>query len=232
MCCRKPTQSPTAAPNKIPTGAPISPPPSAPPATKRSNCGLPPAAKADTYTTVRAAIDALYARKLAGRTASLSLKVRLGSDETLAAMVGVPTGVSLELDGAGRTITLSDFGFQVDGGRLCLHDVELTSGRDVPALVVFGKAAVANASHVRISNCAMYTDLAEIAANLVSALDGCNLAKDALAKIPNLLLPIVCGSLPAFVQQCCDPSKQGPKADLRIAANFGAGMALHVAAAC
>jgi hypothetical protein len=38
-------------------------------------------------------------------------------------------------DGAGRTITLSDFGFHVDDGRLCLHDVELTGGRNVPALV-------------------------------------------------------------------------------------------------
>jgi hypothetical protein len=59
ICCRKPTPGPTAVPHRNPTGAPISAPPSAPPATKRSNCGLPPVAPAYTYSTVRAAIDAL-----------------------------------------------------------------------------------------------------------------------------------------------------------------------------
>jgi hypothetical protein len=225
ICCRKPTPGPTAAPNKNPTGAPISAPPSAPAATKISNCGLLPAAPADTYTTVRAAIDVLHTRKLNGSNAPLSLKVRLGSDEALNASVGIPVNVSLEVDGAGRTITLSDFGFQVDGGRLCLHDVELTGGRNVPALVVLGQIAVANASHVRISNCATFTDLGEIAANLVSALDGCNPLKNAVAKIPSLLLPTFCDLFPPYAQQCCDPSKKGPKADLRVALNFVAGMA-------
>ncbi len=191
---------------------------------KISNCGLPPAAPADTYTTVKAAIEALYARKLAGGTAPLSLKVRLQSDETLAASVNVSVNVSLELDGAGRTITLSDFGFHVDGGKLCLHDVELTGGRNVPALVVLGEATVANASHVRISKCATYTDLDEIGANLISALDLCNALKSAVAQIPGWLLPTFCGLLPAPTQQCCDPSKKGPKADLRVVANLGAGM--------
>jgi hypothetical protein len=152
--------------------------------------------------------------------------VRLHSDETLAAMVEVPKNVSLEVDAAGRTITLSDFGFHVDEGRLCLHDVELTGGRNVPALVVLGQTAEANASHVRISNCATYTDLYEVAANLISALDGCNALQDAFDKIPSLLLPTVCGLLPAPAQQCCDPSKMGPKVDFRYATNLGAGMAL------
>jgi hypothetical protein len=67
ICCRKPTPDPTAAPHKNPTSAPISAPPSAPPATKMSNCGLPPAASAGTYTTVRAVIVELYARKRNGR---------------------------------------------------------------------------------------------------------------------------------------------------------------------
>jgi hypothetical protein len=231
ICCRKPTPGPTAVPHRNPTGAPISAPPSAPPATKISNCGLPTAAPADTYTTVRAAIDALYARTLTGKSAPLSLKVRLGSDEALAAMMKVPKDVSVEVDGAGRTITLSDFGFHVDDGKLCLHDVELTGGRNVPALVVLGEAAEANASHVRISNCATYTDFDEIAANLISALSACNTLKSAFDKIPSLLLPTVCGLLPAFAQQCCDPSKKGPQGDLRVVGNFGAGMALHVAAA-
>ncbi len=181
---------------------------------------------------MRAAIDALHARKLDGSNAPLSLKVRLGSDETLNASVGCPVNVSLEVDGAGRTITLSDFGFHVDGGRLCLHDVELTGGRSVPALVVLGEAAVANASHVRISNCATYTDLDEITANLFSALDYCNALQSAFAQIPGWLLPTVCGLVPAPAQQCCDPSKKGHKADLRLVVNLGAGMALHVAAAC
>ena len=232
ICCRKPTPGPTAAPNNNPTDAPISTTPSAPPATKRSNCGLPPATPADTYTTVRAAIDVLHARKLNGSNAPLSLKVRLGSDETLNASVGVPVNVSLEVDGAGRTITLSDFGFQVEGGRLCLHDVELTGGRNVPALVVLGEAAVANASHVRISNCATYTDLDEINANFISALDACNVVQRAFAQIPSFALPTVCGLFPAYAQQCCDPSKRGPQADLRVSVNFGAGMmALLVAVA-
>jgi hypothetical protein len=224
ICCRKPTPSPTVAPHKNPTGAPISAPPSAPPATKRSNCGLPPAAPADTYTTVRAAIDALYARKLTGSTAPLALKVRLGSDETLAAMMELPLNVSLELDGAGRTITLLDFGFHVNDGRLCLHDVELTGGRNVPALVVLGEAAETNASHVRISNCATRTDMPEVAANLISALDGCNFTKPAFDMIPSLVLQPVCRLLPAFAQQCCDPSKMGPKAEMLLIGNIGAGM--------
>jgi hypothetical protein len=169
--------------------------------------------------------DALHARAVAGNTAPLSLKVTLGSEETLLALVNVSSKVSVEIDGAGHTITLSDFGFHVDGGMLCLHDVELTGGRSVPALVVLGKAAVANASHVRISNCATHTDLDEIAANFISAINGCNVLQSAFAKIPNLLLPTVCGLVPPYAQQCCDPSKKGPRADLRVAANLGAGMA-------
>jgi hypothetical protein len=158
--------------------------------------------------------------------------VRLGGDETLAAMVEVPMGVSVEIDGAGRTITLSDYGFHVNDGKLCLHDVELTGGRNVPALVVLGEATVANASHVRISNCATYTDLDEILGNLISALDGCGIVKDAFAKIPSLLLPTVCGFVPAYAKQCCDPSKKGPKADLRVVGNLGAGMAMQIATVC
>ncbi len=228
ICCRKPTPSPSAAPNINPTGTPNSPPPSAPPATKISNCGLPPAAPADTYTTVRAVIDALYKRKLTGRTAPLSLKVRLGSDETLAAMVNVSTGVSLEIDGAGRTITLSDFGFHVGSGRLCLHDVELTGGRNVPALVVLGESAVTNASHVRISNCATYTDVTEVFTNVISAFDLCKAVSETIAKIPSTVSLSICDLLPPAAQQCCNPSMKGPRADLRVAVNLGAGTALHV----
>jgi hypothetical protein len=81
---------------------------------------------------------------------------------------------SVEIDGAGRTITLLDFGFNVDDGRLCLHNVELTGGRNIPALVVLGQAAEVNASHVRISDCRTYTDLEELVVNLISALDACS----------------------------------------------------------
>jgi hypothetical protein len=170
--------------------------------------------------------DALHARTVANDTTQLSLKVTLGRDETLQALVHVSSKVSVEIDGAGRTITLLDFGFHVDDGRLCLHDVELTGGRNIPALVVLGQAAEVNASHMRISNCATYTDLEEIYGNAISALDGCNTLQPALAYIPNLLLPTVCNLFPSFLQQCCDPAKKPPKrADLRAALNLGAGTA-------
>jgi hypothetical protein len=211
-------------PNNNPTSAPISAPPSAPPGSKSSNCGLP--SPQQTFTTMKDATDALQARTRAGNTASLSLKVRLGKDETLQWMVNVPTGVSVHIDGAGSTITLLDFGFHVDGGRLCLHDVELTGGRNVPALVVLGEAAVANASHVRISNCATYTDTTENFANLISALDLCTAADFAIKKIPDVLLPTVCKLLPVSLQQCCDVSKKpATQADLRLVSNMGAGTA-------
>jgi hypothetical protein len=154
--------------------------------------------------------------------------VTLASDESLQAMVNMGTGVSVEIDGAGRTITLLDFGFHLDNGRLCLHDVELTGGRNVPALVVLGPTAEMNASHVRISNCATYTDLDEIFEGLVSALDACTAAKPALDEIPGFLLPTFCGVLPPTLQQCCDPSKKGPRVDLRLVGNFGAGTARDV----
>jgi hypothetical protein len=103
-----------------------------------------------------------------------------------------------------------DFGFHVDDGRLCLHDVELTGGRSIPALVVLGQAAEVNASHVRISDCRTYTDINELFANL----------------IPSLLLPTVCSYFPSFLQQCCEPTKKPPnRVDLRVALNLGAGTA-------
>ena len=147
ICCRRPTPSPSKAPNNNPTSAPVTAPLSAPPASKSSNCGLPSPLK--TFTSIKDLTDVLYART----AGNLSLKVTLRSDETLLAIVNVSVGVSVEIDGAGRQITLSDFGFHVDNGRLCLHDVELTGGRNVPALVVLGHDADVNASHVRISNC-------------------------------------------------------------------------------
>jgi hypothetical protein len=152
--------------------------------------------------------------------------VTLGSDETLLALVHVSANVSVEIDGAGRTITLLDFGFNVDKGRLCLHDVELTGGRNIPALVVLGQAAEVNASHVRISNCATYTNLEEILRNAVSALDACTLLQPAFANIPNLLLRTVCSYFPSFLQQCCDPAKEPPnRLDLRLALSLGTGTA-------
>jgi hypothetical protein len=224
ICCRKPTLSPTRAPNNSPTSAPISAPPSAPPESKSSNCGLPSPQK--TFATIKDLTDALHARTVANDTAPLALKVTLGSDETLQALVDVSSNVSVEIDGTGRTITLLDFGFNVDNGRLCLHDVELTGGRNVPALVVLGQAAEVNASHVRISNCETYTDLAEIIGNLISALDACKSLQPAFAGIPNALLPTVCNFAPGFLQQCCDPTKKPPKrVDLRVATNLGAGTA-------
>jgi hypothetical protein len=224
ICCRKPTPSPSKAPNNSPTSAPVSAPPSAPPATKSSNCGLPSPQK--TFPTMKSLTDALHARTLAGDTAPLSLKVTLGRDETLAALVNVSSNVSVEIDGAGRTITLLDFGFHVGDGRLCLHDVELTGGRSIPALVVLGQAAEVNASHVRISNCRTYTDFTELFANLVSVLDVCDPLQPVFANIPSLLLPTVCSFLPSFVQQCCDPTKKPPNTvDLRVALNLGAGTA-------
>jgi hypothetical protein len=38
-------------------------------------------------------------------------------------------------------------------------------------LVVLGEAAVVDASHVRISHCETYTNVYEIVANIISALD-------------------------------------------------------------
>jgi hypothetical protein len=224
ICCRKPTPSPTKAPNNSSTSVPISAPPSAPPASKSSNCGLPPPQK--TFTTINDLADALHARIVANDTAPLSLKVTLGNDETLQALVNVSAGVSVEIDGVGRTVTMLDLGFNVDNGRLCLHDLELTSGRNIPALVVLGQAAEVNASHVRISNCGTYTDLEEIVANLFSALDACKSLQPAFAMIPNWLLPTVCEHVPMFAQQCCDPTKKPPNtADLRLVFSLGAGTA-------
>jgi hypothetical protein len=224
ICCRKPTPSPTRAPNNSPTSAPISAPPSAPPASKRSNCSLPSPQR--TFPTMKDLTDALHAWTVAGDAAPLSLKVTLGRDETLQALVNVSSKVSVEIDGAGRTITLLDFGFNVDNGKLCLHDVELTGGRNIPALVVLGQAAEVNASHVRISNCGTYADLEELVASLISALDACKTLQPAFDTIPGLLLPTVCDYVPKYLQQCCDPSKKPPKtADLRVAANLGAGTA-------
>ena len=224
ICCRKPTPSPTRAPNNGPTSAPISAPPSAPPASKSSNCGLP--SPQMTFTTRKGLTNALHARTVAGNTTQLSLKVTLGSDETLQALLTVSSNVSVEIDGAGRTITLLDFGLHVDNGKLCLHDVELTGGRNLPALVVLGQAAEVNASHVRISDCRTYTDLAEIIGNLISALDSCKSLQPAFDKIPGLILPVVCNYVPSFLQQCCDPTKKPPsRVDLRVATNLGAGTA-------
>jgi hypothetical protein len=224
ICCRKPTPSPTRAPNNSPTSAPISAPPSAPPASKSSNCGLP--SPQETFPTMKNVTDALHARTVAGDNAPLSLKVTLGSDETLQALVNVSANVSVEIDGAGRTITLLDFGFNVDNGRLCLHDVELTGGRNIPALVVLGQAAEVNASHVRISNCGIYADVQEAYRSFVSALDACTVLQPALANIPNWLLPTVCNLFPDFLQQCCDPTKKPPsRLDVRLAMNLGAGTA-------
>jgi hypothetical protein len=176
--------------------------------------------------TIKNLTDALHARTVAGDTAPLSLKVTLGSDETLQALVHVSSKVSVEIDGAGRTITLLDFGFNVDDGRLCLHDVELTGGRNIPALVVLGQAAEVNASHVRISNCATYTDFEEILGNVVSALDACKTLQPAFDQIPNLVLPTVCNFFPTYFQQCCNPTKKPPiRVDLRLAMNLGAGTA-------
>jgi hypothetical protein len=158
--------------------------------------------------------------------------VTLRNDETLQKMVNVTNGVSVEIDGAGRTITLSDFGFHVDDGALCLHDVELTGGRSVPALVVLGEAAVANASHVRISNCMIKLTVDKVLANLLSALDGCNSFKPALdsirqSKFPGVswLFSDICSHLDPIVQQCCNTTKD-PKADFRVALNIAAGMAV------
>jgi hypothetical protein len=224
ICCRKPTPSPTRAPDNSPTSAPISAPPSAPPASKISNCGLPPPQK--TFPTMKGLIDALQSRTVAGDFTQLSLKVTLGSDETLHALVNVSTDVSVEIDGAGRTITLSDFGFHLHNGMLCLHDVELTGGRNVPALVVLGQAAEVNASHVRISNCATHTDLDEVVAGLVSGIDLCRAGKTAFDTLPSLLLPAVCSLLPVPLRQCCDVSKKpAHRADLRLVGNMGAGAA-------
>jgi hypothetical protein len=138
-------------------------------------------------------------------------------------MVEVPVGVSVSIDGAGRRIVLSDFGFKVQNGRLCLHNVELTGGRNVPALIVLGQSAEVNASHVRISNCETYTELGELAAGLVSALDGCNPAKYFVNAVPQVVLATACSKLPTFFQQCCDPSKKLAKADVQLLGNFGAG---------
>ena len=166
--------------------------------------------------------DALRTRPAGG---NLLLKVTLRIDETLRVMVNV-SGIDVEIDGAGRTITLSDFGFHVDGGRLCLHDVELTGGRNVPALVVLGQNAEANLSHVRISDCATHTDLDEVARDLISALEFCDVIKPGLNQIPSILLPVVCNSFPVYAQQCCDPSKVLPsRADVRLVGTFGAGTA-------
>ena len=220
VCCRAPTPSPTEAPNNNPTRPPISAPPSAPPGSKSSNCRLPPPQQ--TFTSMKDLADALRTRPAGG---SLSLKVTLRIDETLRVMVNV-SGIDVEIDGSGRTITLSDFGFHVDGGRLCLHDVELTGGRNVPALVVLGQNAEANLSHVRISDCATHTDLDEVYRDLISALDVCNYTKPAFDNIPSPVLRPVCRLLPAFAQQCCDPSKVLPsRADVRLLGTFGAGTA-------
>jgi hypothetical protein len=147
-------------------------------------------------------------------------------DETLRALVNVSSNVSVEIDGAGRTITLLDFGFHVGDGRLCLHDVELTGGRSIPALVVLGQAAEVNASHVRISDCQTYTDITELFANLVDALEICQILQPAFANIPNLLLPTVCSFFPSFLQQCCEPTKKPPNmVDLHVTLNLGAGTA-------
>jgi hypothetical protein len=143
----------------------------------------------------------------------------------------VPIGVSVSIDGAGRTVTLSDFGFKVEDGRLCLHNVELTGGRNVPALVVLGQSAEVNASHVRISNCATYTELYELGAGLISALDGCNPVKKFINAMPQLLVLTACSWLSEPAQQCCDPSKKPAKADVRFLGNFGAGTARVPAAA-
>jgi hypothetical protein len=224
ICCRKLTPSPTRAPNNGSTSAPISAPPSAPPASKSSNCGLPSPQK--TFPTIQNLTHALHARTVAGDTAPLALKVTLGGDETLQVLVNVSSNLSVEIDGAGRTITLLDFGFHVDDGRLCLHDVELTGGRNVPALVVLGQAAEVNASHVRISNCTTHADLVEILANVFSAVDACKTLQPALDKIPTLILPTACSLAPGFLQQCCDPAQRPPKrADLRVDASMGAGTA-------
>jgi hypothetical protein len=210
-----------------PTFPPISAPPNAPPTTKSSNCGLP--SPQQTFLTIKALTDALHATTEA--SAPLSLKVTLRSDESLQKMVNVTKGASVEIDGAGRTITLSNFGFHVDDGTLCLHDVELTGGREVPALVVLGEAGVANASHVRISDCRTNVTVDKIIANLLSALDGCNSFKPAFdyirqsSFVPSWLFSNVCGKFPRNLQQCCNTA-QDPKADLRVALNIAAGMAV------
>ena len=177
------------------------------------------------YTTMGGVTDALHAWKRKGGSVALSLnlKVTLGRDDLLKAMVEVPVGVSVSIDGAGRRIVLSDFGFKVQNGRLCLHNVELTGGRNVPALIVLGQSAEVNASHVRISNCETYTELGELGAGLVSALDGCNPAKYFIDAVPQVVLATACRTLPPFLQQCCDPSKKLAKADVQLLGNFGAG---------
>jgi hypothetical protein len=129
-------------------------------------------------------MDVLHKRELAKITAPLSLKVALLMDEKLAAMVKVPANVSFEIDGVGRTITLSDYGFHVDGGTLCVHDVELTGGRNVPALVVLGEAAVVNASHVRISHCETYTNIYETFTKLLRT-PSAHLTRANLSKAPS-----------------------------------------------
>jgi hypothetical protein len=166
--------------------------------------------------------DALHARTVAGDAAPLALKVTLRSDETLQALVNVPSNVSVEIDGMGRTITLLDSGFQVDDGRLCLHDVELTGGRNVPALIVLGQAAEVNTSHVRISDCSTRLNLEEVAGNIVGAFKLCkpfgNFSQNPLAKT-------VCSLLPRIVQQCCDEAKasRSKMADVRLVGSSGAG---------
>ena len=182
-CCRRPTPSPSMTPNTKPTISPISSPPSLPSLERLSNCRLPPATL--NLTSVSAALQALHAANLANRSASVMVTLR--RDETLTAMVSLRSVDQLRIDGGGHKLHLSDFGFVVNGGQLCLHDVELTGGRNVPALVVLDATANVNTSHTRISYCMTRLDLTEIGTDAVSALDVCTGVKSFVDAIPAAL---------------------------------------------
>jgi hypothetical protein len=208
-------------PNTNPTISPISSPPSLPSLERLSNCRLPPATL--NLTSVSAALQALHAAKLANRSASVMVTLR--SDETLTAMVSLRSVDQLRIDGGGHKLYLSDFGFVVNGGQLCLHDVELTGGRNVPALVVLDATANVNTSHTRISYCTTRSDLTEIGTNTLSALDVCTGVKSFVDVIPTVVMSLACPNLPATVQQCCDPRKRPPtKANPILISNLATGM--------
>ena len=155
--------------------------------------------------------------------------VTLRSDETLTAMVSLRSVDQLRIDGGGHKLYLSDFGFVVNGGQpeLCLHDVELTGGKNVPALVVLDATANVNTSHTRISYCMTRLDLTEIGTDAVSALDVCTGMKSFVDAIPAALMALACPNLPAPVRQCCDPSKRPPtKANPILLSNLATGMLL------
>jgi hypothetical protein len=174
-------------------------------------------------TSVSIALQALHAAKLENRSASVMVTLR--SDETLTAMVSLRSVDQLRIDGGGHKLYLSDFGLVVNGGQLCLHDVELTGGRNVPALVVLDATANVNTSHTRISYCTTRIGLTEIGRDAASALDVCTGAKSFFDTIPAAAMSLACPKLPEPFQQCCDPSKRPTtKANPILVSNLATGM--------